>query len=129
MADENQSRESMLREVVAGVWVASEPVRIMGTKLTTNMTVLRLRSGDLLLHSPVPMTADRRAAVEKLGRVAHLYAPNTFHHTWIGEWSRFLAPVLTASGHEPRLRKLSESAQLRRSWRNAPARSDHQCHR
>lgn len=77
-----------VRAVAEGIWVASEPVRIVGMKLAANMTVLRLDGGDLLLHSPVPMTPERRAAVEALGRVAHLYAPNTFHHLWIGDWAR-----------------------------------------
>jgi hypothetical protein len=33
------------------------------------------------------MTTERRAAVEAVGRVAHLYAPNLFHHRWIGDWA------------------------------------------
>jgi len=76
-----------LREVTNGVWIASDPVRIVGTKLSANMTVLRLEGGALLLHSPVSITPERRAAVEALGEIAHLYAPNTFHHRWIAEWA------------------------------------------
>lgn len=45
-----------------------------------------LGSGSLLLHSPVTLTPERRAAVESLGRVAHIYAPNLFHHLRVGEW-------------------------------------------
>jgi hypothetical protein len=71
-----------------GVWSTSEPVRIVGMKLATNMTVLRLREGELLVHSPVPLTPERKAAVDALGQVTHLYAPNTFHHLWLGDWSR-----------------------------------------
>jgi hypothetical protein len=26
--------------------------------------------------------------VASLGRVKHLYAPNTFHHLWVGQWAR-----------------------------------------
>jgi hypothetical protein len=70
-----------------GVWLATDPVRILGTRLTTTMTVLRLADGSLLLHSPLALTPERRAAVEVLGAVAHLYAPNSFHHLWIGQWA------------------------------------------
>ena len=70
-----------------GVWVESVPVRILGMPLAATMTVLRLGDGSLLLHSPIPMTRERRDAVESLGRVAHLYAPNTYHHLWIGDWA------------------------------------------
>ena len=70
-----------------GVWVDSEPVHILGTRLTATMTALRLADGSLLLYSPISMTPERRAAVEALGPVAHLYAPNTYHHLRIGEWA------------------------------------------
>jgi hypothetical protein len=33
------------------------------------------------------MTPERSAAVAALGEVGHLYAPNTFHHAWIGQWA------------------------------------------
>jgi hypothetical protein len=62
-------------------------VHFNGLRLTTNMTVLRLRDGSLLLHSPVALTPERRAAVEALGPVTHLYAPNLYHHLWVGEWA------------------------------------------
>jgi hypothetical protein len=77
----------MLERFENGVWFDTGPVRIVGTKLTSTMTVLRLEQG-LLVHSPLPLTPERRAAVLALGKVVHLYAPNTFHHLWLGEWSR-----------------------------------------
>ena len=67
--------------------MGTAPARILGMRLTTTMTVLRLGDGSLLLHSPVAMTPERRAAVEALGPVAHLYAPNLYHHRRIGEWA------------------------------------------
>ncbi|HEY3499889.1 MAG TPA: hypothetical protein VGK73_34600 [Polyangiaceae bacterium] len=76
-----------LTPVAEGVWIDSGPVRILGTHLTTTMTVLRLGDGSLLLESPLPMTPERRSAVEALGPVAHLYSPNLFHHLWLGEWA------------------------------------------
>jgi hypothetical protein len=51
------------------------------------MTVLRLHDGSLLVHSPLPLTAERRAAVEALGPVAHLYAPSRYHDLQIEEWA------------------------------------------
>jgi hypothetical protein len=78
----------VLRAVGDGVWIARDPVRIVGMPLASSMTVLRLRDDELLVHSPVSLTPERRVAVEALGRVAHLYAPNTFHHRWIGDWAK-----------------------------------------
>jgi hypothetical protein len=74
-----------------GIWIDTEPVRILGMPLTVTMTALRLGNGGLLLYSPVRLTAERRAAVESLGGVAHLYAPNLYHHRWMGEWAAAFA--------------------------------------
>jgi hypothetical protein len=76
-----------LTPLAEGVWIARAPVSFLGLRLVSTMTVLRLADGTLLLHSPVALTPERRAAVEALGPVAHLYAPNTFHHLRIGDWA------------------------------------------
>ena len=81
-----------------GIWISTAPVSFIGLQLTATMTVLRLADGKLLLHSPVAMTPERRAAVEALGTVAHLYSPNLYHHLRIGEWAAaFPAARLHAS--------------------------------
>jgi hypothetical protein len=101
----------------AGVWVDSEPVRFLGMQLTATMAVLRLSDNSLLVYSPVAMTAHRRAAVEALGPVAHLYAPNLYHHLWIGEWAtaftsaRLHAPAgLAKKRHDLRIDRVHGSA-------------------
>jgi hypothetical protein len=76
-----------LTPLADGLWVSTDPVSFIGLRVTATMAVLRLGDGSLLLYSPVAMTPERRAAVEAIGPVAHLYAPNTFHHRWIGEWA------------------------------------------
>jgi hypothetical protein len=76
----------MLTSLCDGVWFDCGPVSFLGLHLTATMTVLRVGDGTLLVHSPLSLTAERKAAVSKLGGVAHLYAPNTFHHQWMGEW-------------------------------------------
>jgi hypothetical protein len=76
-----------LRQFADGVWTDTDPVRIVGMQLSTTMTVLRLGAGELMLHSPIAMTPERQAAVEALGTVAHLFAPNLFHHRWVGDWA------------------------------------------
>jgi hypothetical protein len=65
-----------LTSFAEGVWIDTAPVRIIGMRLTATMAVLRLGDGGLLLYSPIAMSPERRAAVEALGPVAHLYAPS-----------------------------------------------------
>jgi len=88
-----------LSQLADGVWTSPEPVSFLGLRLSANMTIVRLPDGSLLLYAPVAMTPERRAAVEALGRIAHLYAPNTFHHLFIGEW---IAAFPNARVHAPR---------------------------
>ncbi len=76
-----------LTPLAEGVWVSTDPVSFLGLRLTATMAVVRLGDGSLLLYSPLAMTSERRAAVQALGPIAHLYAPNTYHHRWIGEWA------------------------------------------
>jgi len=77
----------MLTPFAPGIWLASDPIRIVGMKLSATMAVIRLDDGTLLLFSPVRLTDARLQAVSALGRVAHIYAPNTYHHTWAAAWA------------------------------------------
>ena len=55
---------------------------------TTRMTVVRLSSGALWLHSPVALTPARLDAVRALGPIRHIVAPNKFHHLFVREWAQ-----------------------------------------
>lgn len=66
------------------------------------MTVIRLASGDLFLHSPVGLTDSLRRVLNALGNVKYLIAPNRFHHLYIGDYVKaypgaqlYAAPGLT----------------------------------
>ncbi len=47
------------------------------------MTVIRLASGELMLHSPCNITAAMAKAIAALGPVAHIVAPGNFHHLYV----------------------------------------------
>lgn len=82
-----ETDQAAFRELVESVYISTDPVKILGTQLTATMTVLRLASGKLLVHSPVRISAARQSIVEQLGEVAHIYAPNLFHHLWAADWA------------------------------------------
>jgi hypothetical protein len=101
-----------------GVWLGSDPVRIVGMRLSATMALLRLGDGTLLAYSPVALTAERRAAVEALGRVAHVYAPSLYHHRWAGEWA---AAFPSARVHAPAgLAKKNRALRIDRALGSAP---------
>lgn len=47
---------------------------------TTRMTVLRLRNGDLFMHSPIAFDAALADDLGSIGRMRHLISPNQFHY-------------------------------------------------
>jgi hypothetical protein len=64
------------------------------------------------------MTRNRRAAVEALGPIAHLYVPNLYHHLWMGEWA---AAFPSARLHGPAgLAKKRRDLRIDRVHRSAP---------
>lgn len=106
----------MLERFADGVWVDAGPVSFLGLRLTASMTVVAVPDG-LLVIAPLPLTPERRAAVTALGAVAHLYAPNTFHHLWLGDWIREFpraqvhAPAaLAAKRHDLRIDRAHDEA-------------------
>ncbi len=46
------------------------------------MTVIRLSSGELIVHSPCDITAPMTEAISTLGPVAHIVVPGNFHQTY-----------------------------------------------
>jgi len=70
------------------VWVETRPARFLGLESGTRMTLVRLSSGGLFVHSPVALDAATRAAVDALGEVRAVVAPSVFHHLSVGQWMR-----------------------------------------
>lgn len=77
-----------IQELSDGLWTAQGRVRWMGQRVPTRTLVLRLPDGALWVHSPIALGAELAGAVDRLGPVAHLVAPSTYHHLWLAEWAR-----------------------------------------
>ncbi|HLT39253.1 MAG TPA: DUF4336 domain-containing protein [Enhygromyxa sp.] len=70
----------MLRRLDDNLWCSDSSVRLPGgVHMPARMTVVRLDDG-LWLHSPLPFDDATTNAVRELGEVAHIVAPNCFHH-------------------------------------------------
>jgi hypothetical protein len=78
----------MLERVAEDLWVESRPLRFFGVECGTKMTVARLASGGLFVHSPIALDEPTRRAVDDLGSVTAIVAPSLFHHLFVGEWAR-----------------------------------------
>ncbi len=74
-----------LRSLAPDLWVADRPQTFYGLPVGARMTVIRLPDGALLLHSPVALDSQLRAALDAIGPVRYAVAPNRLHHLHAGE--------------------------------------------
>lgn len=70
------------------IWTMDgDEVRMFGVlPFTTRMTVVRLHSNGVWLHSPVLPTPERQGVIDRLGPVEYLVAPNKIHSLGIKPW-------------------------------------------
>jgi hypothetical protein len=68
------------------VWTTTRPLRFWGVETGARMTVVRLGSGAVFVHSPLPLTDGLKAEVDALGPVQAIVAPSLFHHLSANEW-------------------------------------------
>lgn len=113
-----RSEPNHVKPVADGVWIVDAGrIHPAGFPLSVRMTVIRLASGDLLLHSPTQYSPTLRGELERLGPIKYLLAPNVAHWMFLPEWQAALpmAKLFAAPG-------LGERAQVRR----AGLRIDHE---
>ena len=105
----------MLEPVVDSIWHVTEPMRMApGVYLPIRMTVVRTGGGDVLLHSPVSLNEEWAAAVDALGKVRWVVAPNLYHHVHLKPTLRRFpdAQLLAAPGLAKKRPGLSVAAEL-----------------
>lgn len=77
-----------LKSVDEDLWIVDGPeIRFYGLPFTTRMTLVRLGSGDIFVHSPIQPTPELIDAVSALGPVRHLISPNWIHYAFVGDWA------------------------------------------
>jgi hypothetical protein len=111
------------KPVTDGVWIVdSGPLKAFGMPLPIRMTVIRLESGDLWLHSPTAYDERLRAELERHGRIRHLVAPNIAHWTFVQEWQQRCPDAITwaAPGLRERSQVKKSGMRLDRDLGDAP---------
>ena len=87
--------DAILRALAPDLWVTERPLRFLGIKMETRMTVARLPGGALWIHSPVPLAPELRKELDALGSVRFVVAPNRFHHLSVGDYATAGSDVST----------------------------------
>jgi hypothetical protein len=75
-----------LEALAPNLWVAARPLKLIVGNVGTRMTVIRLADGTLFLHSPVQLDTDTRAALDAVGPVRWVVAPNKVHHLFVADY-------------------------------------------
>lgn len=78
----------MLKPFGPEIWIVdgAPVVAAAGFHYPTRMAILHLPDSSLLVWSPVGLDAELRSAVEALGPVRHIVAPNALHHLHLAAW-------------------------------------------
>ena len=75
-----------LKPVAENVWIVDSGPLGSWMRLPIRMTVVRLGSGALWLHSPTRLAPGLRMEIDALGRVGHLVAPNSANWMHLQAW-------------------------------------------
>jgi hypothetical protein len=76
-----------LKPIAPDIWIVdSGPLRAMGLPVPVRMTVIRLGSGEILLHSPTCYDYRLGEELGRLGPIRHLVAPNIAHWMFLKDW-------------------------------------------
>ncbi|MBI3756827.1 MAG: DUF4336 domain-containing protein [Deltaproteobacteria bacterium] len=76
------------QDLARGVWVLDRQLRFPGgARLPLRTTIIRLSNGALVVVSPPPLIeSDGAAAIDSIGLVKQVVAPNTFHYVYVAEF-------------------------------------------
>jgi hypothetical protein len=68
------------------LWIVQMPLSTYGLEVGTRMTVCRLSSGNLWVHSPIRPNEELRQQLDSLGTVRFVIAPVRQHHFFIDDF-------------------------------------------
>ena len=73
------------RPLAENLWLASYPLSVLGTQHGRNVTLIRLASGKVVVHSMAPFTAEGVAEMQALGPVGWVMEAMLLHDTYARE--------------------------------------------
>ncbi|MEK7952270.1 hypothetical protein [Luteolibacter soli] len=87
----------MMKELSGDLWVMRYPLKILGTSHGRTVTVIRLSSGKLVIHSMAPFSPDDLDAIRRVGEPGWLVEAMLLHDTF-AKSGRELFPQLPFLG-------------------------------
>jgi Domain of unknown function (DUF4336) len=75
------------KNLASNLWIVDQPDFGTGlAKVGTRMTVIKLASGGLFLHSPTKLDDETKRALDAIGEVRAVVAPSRAHHLFVGDY-------------------------------------------
>ena len=75
-----------MEQLADNLWVIPQRFKYYGLSVGIRMTIIRLSNNELLMISPIKLTEEITAKVDRLGKVKHLVLPNLFHYLFVHQW-------------------------------------------
>jgi hypothetical protein len=73
--------------IADGIWIAEgSDVDFHGFPYPTRMVIIRLANGAVWVWSPIELSENVLADINRIGPVAHLVSPNKLHHLFLSQW-------------------------------------------
>jgi len=77
------------------VWLKRYPVNYSGMTFSARTSLIRLRDGSVVVHSPCPIDDKVLKDVESIGPVRHIIAPGSFHYFYVADWQKSFPDAVT----------------------------------
>jgi hypothetical protein len=74
-----------MKALAENLWLLRYPLKLFGADLRRNVTVIRLRSGEIIIHSSAPFEPPDVAKIRSLGKPTWMVEANRFHDTFSRE--------------------------------------------
>lgn len=83
------------------IWILEYPIRFGGMDLFARTTIIKLNTGDLVVHDPCRIDDAIKSQIDSLGAVKFIIAPGNYHHLFVTDFQQeypdaetFLCPGL-----------------------------------
>lgn len=86
MPARRQQEHIIMKKIADNMWTVDRPFRFFIANLGVRMTVIKLNSGGLMLHSPVSYEDDIRKQPDSMGDICAIVAPNWMHNLFLCDW-------------------------------------------
>lgn len=68
------------------IWIQEYPVRYSGIDLFGRMAIIRLETGELIVHDPCEIDTAAKQEIDALGEVKYILAPGSYHHLFVPDF-------------------------------------------